>query len=397
VTTTRAAGTALAAALLVSLGARGAGAAECATLPSPIYVAGSTAAKPLLAEMGKFMAAQSPPVTIVYLGQGSCAGVEAVLSGTPLMGSGTSALRYWDATGLEVSCDITGGSVLAHIGISDVFAQTCFQLSGGLPASVADYLGPVQAMTFVAHKLSAEKTISAEAAYNVFGFGADSGVAPWTDATLIIRRDSLSGTQRMIGAAIDVPAEKWKGIGATSSGDLLQRLGAAAIPDRSLGILSADIAQDNLATVKLLAYQHFGQSCAIYPDSRESSNDKANVRSGQYPIWGPLHFLIRLNGSGYPANTKAGEIVGYMAGTRPTPAGLDLIKVAAQRHVVPQCAMRVKRTQEAGPATPFAPPGACGCYYEKVATGATTCRVCTTASECPTTAPVCGYGYCEPQ
>ena len=45
------------------------------------------------------------------------------------------------------------------------------------------------------------------------------------------------------------------------------------------------------------------------------------------------------------------------------------MKIEAQRHVIPQCAMRVKRTQEMGAATPFAPPGACGCYYEKVATG----------------------------
>jgi ABC-type phosphate transport system substrate-binding protein len=393
---TATASTALAA-LLVSAAARPGAATECSSLPTPIYVAGSTAAKPLLAEIGKFMAAQALPATIVYSGQGSCAGVDAILSGTTLSGSGTTALKYWDATGLELSCDITGAAPLAQIGISDVFAQTCFQLPGGLPSSVADYLGPVQAMTFVAHRSSTEKTISAEAAYNVFGFGAQSGVPPWTDDTLIIRRDSLSGTQRMVGSAIGVPPEKWKGIQSTSSGDLLARLGAAAIPDRSIGILSADVAQDNLATVKILAYQHFGQSCALFPDSRENSNDKANVRSGQYPIWGPLHFLIRLNGSGYPANPRAGEIAGYLAGTRPTPAGLDLINVAAQRHVVPQCAMRVKRTQEAATPAPFAPPGACGCTYELIATGGTTCKPCGTSAECPKATPVCSYGYCEPQ
>jgi ABC-type phosphate transport system substrate-binding protein len=384
-------------ALLLTMGARRAAATECASLPSPIYVAGSTAAKPFLAEIGKFMAGQTPPVTIIYLGEGSCAGVDAILSGTPLLGAGAAALKYWDATGLEVSCDITGSSVLAHIGISDVFAQTCFPLPGGLPTSVADVLGPVQAMTFVAHKASVEKAISAEAAYNVFGFGAQSGVAPWTDDTLIIRRDALSGTQRMIASAIGVPAERWKGIESSSSGDLLTRLGAAAIPDRSIGILSADVAQDNRATVKVLGYQHFGQSCALFPDSRETSNDKANVRSGRYPIWGPLHVLIRLNGSGYPANARAGEVAGYLAGTRPTPAALDLIRVGALRHVVPQCAMRVERSQETGAVTPFAPSGACGCYYEKVATGATTCKPCATAAECPTAAPVCSYGYCEAQ
>ena len=56
------------------------------------------------------MAAQTPPTTVVYLGGGSCAGVDAILSGTPIMGSGTSALSYWDSTGAELKCDITSAS-----------------------------------------------------------------------------------------------------------------------------------------------------------------------------------------------------------------------------------------------------------------------------------------------
>ena len=72
-----------------------------------------------------------------------------------------------------------------------MFASTCFQLPGGLPATVADTLGPVQAMAFVAHRSSSERAISAEAAYYVYGFGAQSPVAPWTHEGLIFRRDDL--------------------------------------------------------------------------------------------------------------------------------------------------------------------------------------------------------------
>ena len=390
--------TTLFAGLLVAFGARAAGAAECAALPTPVFATGSTAAKPLLAENGKIMAAQTPPTTVVYLGGGSCTGVDAILSGTPIMGSGTSALSYWDSTGAELKCDITSASgVTAHIGISDVFATTCFMLPGGLPASVSDVLGPVQAMTFVAHRISLEKAISAEAAYNIYGFGGQSGVPPWTFEGLIFRRDALSGTQAMIATAIGVPADRWKGTPTTSSSDLLTRLGMANFPNQSIGILSAEVAQDNRSTVKVLAYQNFGQTCAIFPDSSESANDKANVRSGQYPIWGPLHLFVKLNASGYPVNAKAGEVVGTLAGTRPAPAGLDLVKIEAQRHAVPQCAMRVRRTQEMGPAMSFTPPAACGCYYEAVATNSTTCKPCATATECPASAPACSYGYCEAQ
>ncbi len=381
--------------LCASLGARGAAATECGTLPGPVYVTGSTAAKPLLVEIGRLMAGQTPPVTVIYLGQGSCTGVDAILSGTPLGGTG---LSYWDSAGLELTCDITGvvGAV-PHVGISDVFATTCFQLPGGLPPSVADVLGPVQAMTFVAQKTSRERAISAEAAYYVFGFGARSSVAPWLYEESIFRRDALSGTQRMIAAAIGVPAERWRGTATTGSGDMLMRVGMANVPDQSIGILSAEVAQDNRGTVKVLAYQHSGQSCAVFPDSAEGSNDKANVRSGQYAIWGPLHLFMRLNTSGYPANAKAGEVVGYLAGTRPTPPGIDLVTIEAQRHAIPQCAMRVRRTQEMGPATPFAPAGACGCAYEKVANGSTRCKPCVSSTECPASAPVCSYGYCEAQ
>ena len=60
--------TTLFAGLLVAFGARAAGAVECAALPTPVFATGSTAAKPLLAEIGKIMAAQSPPTTVVYLG-----------------------------------------------------------------------------------------------------------------------------------------------------------------------------------------------------------------------------------------------------------------------------------------------------------------------------------------
>jgi hypothetical protein len=391
-------GPALLAGVACALGARTAAAVECVALPTPVYVTGSTAAKPLLAEIGKLMAAQTPPATVVYYGVGSCAGPDAILSGTPIVNTTAGAFTYWDANGVEVKCDISSASgVVAHVGISDVFASTCFQLPGGLPATVADTLGPVQAMAFVAHKSSSEKVISAEAAYYVYGFGAQSPVAPWTHEGLIFRRDDVSGTQRMIAAAIGVPPQRWKGTATTSSGDLVTRLGTANFPDQSLGILSAEVAQDNRGTVKVLAYQHFGQTCAVYPDSDEMANDKANVRSGRYPIWGPLHIFTRLNASGAPQNAKAGEVIGYLAGTRPAPAGLDLVKLEAQRHAIPQCAMRVRRTQEMGPALPFAPESPCGCYYETVAAGLTTCKPCVTSAECPASAPQCSYGFCEAQ
>src|SRR5512138_3383601 len=83
---------------------RSALAANCADLPSPVYVTGSTAARPLLVEISRYLSSQTPPITVVYLGQGSCAGVDAILNATPLKGEG--AFSTWDSTGGEARCDV---------------------------------------------------------------------------------------------------------------------------------------------------------------------------------------------------------------------------------------------------------------------------------------------------
>jgi len=382
---------------LVTIGwldTRPAAAADCADLPSPVFVTGSTAAKPILMQLARYLGSLAAPITIVYQGQGSCLGVDAVLSATLLQG--TAVFSTWDSSGTEVKCDVSEVSpVVADIGVSDVFASTCFSLPGGLPTNVADFLGPVQAMTFVTRKGSPEMSISAEAAYNIFGFGNNSGVAPWDDETAIFKRDALSGTQQMIAAAIGVPAVKWRGTGTTGSSDLQNKLVGAMPVEKTLGILAADVAQDNRALLNILAYQHTGQRCGYYPDRDANSNEKQNVRDGHYAIWGPMHFLTRIDGNGVAIKRAAAEVIGYLAGTKTAPAQLDLVAFEAQHHVVSPCAMRVKRDRELGPMTPFTAESACGCYYEKMANGSTACTPCTRSSDCPVQTATCSYGYCE--
>jgi hypothetical protein len=217
----------VAAVLAIHALARPARADDCATLDNPIFITGSTAVKPFLAEIAKILASGTPPVTIAYLGQGSCT--------VPV-----------------------AAPVLADIGASDVFATTCRKLPGGLPSNVGDFLGPVQPMTFVVPKASHESSISAEAAYYVYGFGADSGVEPWTAETAIFQRDANSGTQRMVAAAIGIDADRWRGTPTTGSDDLKTKVSTSADPTRAIGILSTDVAQENRAILDVLAYQHFG-------------------------------------------------------------------------------------------------------------------------------------------
>jgi ABC-type phosphate transport system substrate-binding protein len=381
------------AATAVVAASRPAGAITCDTLPGPLYISGSTAIGTLVGEIGKVLAEEpTPDTTVIYLGAGSCNGIDAILNGTPLAGSA----EYWDATGTQQACDLPAGQV-ADIGVSDVFPSTCTPLPDGLPSDIGEFRGPVQAMTFVAPHASTEEAISAQAAYCIFGLGDASGVSPWTDTSIIFQRDQTSGTQRMIAKAIGVDPAAWMGTATVSSSDMLAKVVGASPAQGALGVLVADVGETNRATLTTLAYQHFDQDCGYYPDKTPSSHEKQNVRDGHYAIWGPLHLLSKLNGQGYPVKASARDVIGYITGTKPPPGGLDLIALEAQGHVIPQCAMRVSRTDEIGPLASYAPSGACGCYYDAVTDGSSDCATCSNPSACPADAPACNYGYCETQ
>jgi hypothetical protein len=165
--------------------------------------------------------------------------------------------------------------------------------------------------------------------------------------------------------------------------------------DKALGIVATDVADKQRSAVKILGYQHYGQSCAFWPDSSTTSFDKANVRDGHYPIWGPLHMLARTSG-GNVTNEKAKKVIDYLSGTA-APEGFDLIQLEAKGGVVPQCAMRVARTKDGGELMSFMPDKSCSCKYTAEATGAAPadCKGCEKNDDCPASAPVCNYKFCE--
>jgi ABC-type phosphate transport system substrate-binding protein len=367
---------------------------DCSTLPNPVFVAGSSASKLFVASVAAELRQQTPPITVVYQSQGSCAGVNLLSSDTNGTLTGTGVIFGNDGKDIPGGCALTGNPV--DVGVSDVYAVTCGV--DKLPANVKDFYGPVQAMTFVVPMASSQSIISAEAAYLVYGFGNDSEVSPWTDETKIEQRSATSGTQQMIASYIKVPAAKFKGHPNMGSGDLVTSLAASATAgnaDSAIGILATDSADKNRASLKILGYQHYNQSCAYWPDSTATAFDKANVRDGHYPIWGPLHMLSRTeNGEVSSPNVK--KLLAYLTGAE-TPTGFDLIQVEAKNGVVPGCAMRVARTKDGGDLMSFMPDKSCECKFIKEATGAApdSCKSCDMSSDCPSSAPVCNYNFCE--
>jgi hypothetical protein len=371
--------------------------APCSSLPSPIYVTGSSTPKNVLAGLAQAWAATQ---TIVYASPGSCAAWDAILNGTPTTGTAT----YWDATGTAQTCTLDPAGNAADLGLSDVFVASCpasYGFPSSLPSGVGDFFGPVQVVGFVVPTASSQTLLSVKAAYFLYGFPQGGQVAPWANTNNdanILQGGTGSTPLMMLAPAIGVPLPKWQGTVVSGSAAMLTAVANSTSPEATLGLLGADAFDANRSVIKVLAYQHTDQECAWLPDSSPTSFDKQNVRDGHYPLWGPLHMAARVDTSGNPVSPGAGALIGVLTGKTAPPAGLDLLHLEIGNHQVPACAMHVQRASELGPLSAYKPAQSCDCYFAFQATGNTTCTSCTTQSDCTgsTTCVLHGStGYCE--
>ncbi len=374
-------------------------AALCSGLGHPVVVSGSSAVQPFLPALGARLFADHQ-IHLIYNNVGSCAGVSAVTAGSP--GTVTGTANYYE-TATPVACDFDIAGNAVNIAVSDVFATSCPGVST-LADGVVDKFGPIQAITFAVPANSSALSISAEAAYLVYGFGAASNVVePWSDPTQIIFRDASSGTQAMLAVAINVPGAKWKGVSlSTGSTGVISALKAAALANKqnnAIGILSASNVEAT-PELRALAYQHYGQTCGYLPDSTSAFRDKANVRDGHYQAWGPLHLLVRPSLDS-AVNADVQLLVDELQTPSPIADPTNIIAIAASKALIPDCAMNVTRTTEIGPLMSYQPAKSCGCYYTSVAaplaTPAAECTTCTLNTDCPSARPACNYGFCEVQ
>ena len=374
------------------------------TLQNPIYAIGGSSPVPMLREAVATAPGQAnPPITFIYQSTGgACAGVNAIITPptTGLSGNAT----YWTSAGTQ-SCTFLTPGPAADLGVSNNAATLCPGVTS-LPAGVGDFLGPIQAFDFIVPFGSSESSISAEAAYFVFGFGAGSSapsypVSPWTVPKDIITRNNQSGASIIIALALGVPLADLANTtiftdGKNSAGSLSDV--ASGDVNHTLGFVSAEVAEGAAAsTIKTLAYQHYGQSCGWLPSSTSTRFDKINVRTGLYPLWSNIHFFANVDTGSppKPTNANAKQVIGWYEDTIAPPAGVDVDALTVQSGAVIECAMEVQRTTDAGPLLPYAPAAPCGCFFEANTPDGTTCQACTGNSQCPANAPQCRKGYCE--
>ena len=367
----------------------------CASRPNPIHVSASGNHKALLKQASLVLQKAASPVTIVFQSYVSCVALEQAIN----KGSATASALYWDGSGAEVQCEIPLTGVTPDAVMSDVYPSTCGVI---LPATLKDFLGPVQVMTLVTSAASTETSISAEAAYVVFGFGGQPyPVAPWTDPSFLFIRPDTAGTKLLIANAIGLPAGKWRGQPRPTAGDVLTSVSTSANPAATLGIITTELSDAYRSAVdgkqlKTLAYRHKGQSCGYFPDSSATSFDKRNVREGRYPLWGPFHVVAPVDDAGRPTNTRVGQFVDVLGRRGISEAEKKAMTDAeTAAHAVPTCAMKVARTAEMETPKPFTPDEPCGCYFESKLGAPNACVACTEDSGCSGATPRCRFGFCE--
>ena len=380
-----------------ALGAPAASAAPCADLPNPIYGLGGSATKPTLAKISQGLAALPAPntATIVYQAPGACLGIYALVNNTTITGTAS----YWDATGVEKTCDLPqGGQVIDFANMANS-AALCPLAPSPLPADIGDYEGTVNTINLFVPLASSQTSISAEAAYFVFGFGAQGQAAPWVVDNEIAIRDSNAAVQQLLGEAIRVPASKFNyGVNSLNQNGSIARVANSTQPEAAIGFSSGQAADAARGSVRTLAYQHYGQTCGYLPDSSLTSFDKKNVREGRYFIWSAQHFFAKKDPTTNTITSPAARtLIGYLTGTIALPAGFDLLRYQIEAGEIPKCAMKVWREGDLGRISPHTPDKACHGYFES-RTGGTTATACPNGpSDCSASAPACNYGYCEVQ
>jgi len=345
--------------------------------------------------------------SIFYLEKGSCDGSESIISGNVKLLKETKVAYYDETTGEAKSCTLQEDHP-ADLGLSGLFPETC---NTPLPIDVQDLLGPVNPVGFTAPATSKERAISGEAAYRVYGM-TPSGVAPWESEEFIFRRRPSSGNQTTISLTLGLENSAMRGRDSNGSSNMLKAMQRSSSPQKTIGLSSSEILDVNRASMKWLAYQHFGQPVGFYPDSEATTFDRRNVRDGHYFVWIPLHVYARVpNGDiagapnqpvvGTTRNAAAVKTLAQLMTSRipaPNPA-VDLFSALGKIGNVPQCAMRVTRTKEGAPLTPFKPSLSCACAFEAAVPNGVApagCVRCTDNTQCTDPARAsCSFGFCE--
>ncbi|HKO47917.1 MAG TPA: hypothetical protein VJV79_09350 [Polyangiaceae bacterium] len=392
-----------------------------------IYGAGGSAITATLARVALTLSKADPPILVFFADPGAQQGYNYFRDGNGAGKTG-SEFKYWlkDAD-LTAAPKCTAVDTLAGQATDFGTIGSSLALFGEtLPADTLQFFGPAQGINIIVPKASPETSISAEALYFVYGFGDASQYSgatapvPWTNKAFIIQRKSSSFVQQFIrgaiqklgGEAANFPAsfpgstltETCSPTTGDTNGGTVNCVEAAATAGQTaagIGFTSGPTADAARARVHTLAYQHAGQTAGYWPDSTPDSFDKRNIRSGQYYLWDVNQFFVKTTGSNANptldkiTNPDLRRFIGYFSGQLTPPADADVNRAISETGSIPLCAMHAQRASDFEGLSCYAPPEPCDCYFESIATGATSCTACKTDDQCGGDTPKCHFGFCE--
>ncbi len=364
---------------------------DCEALENPLLGVGGSASKPLLAKIAPQLRAAADPITLVYQAPGACFGITAYVDGTPVTGTAS----YWDADGTEQTCNFPVLGAEPDFGMLGVKGTLCEGVDE-IPAGIGEFAGPITSWSLIVPSASSQTSISAQAVYFIYGFGAALGkVSPWTVDAELYSRNATSAALIAIALAAGVPPTKFKGTDVMTNQAMISSLAMSVNPEAALGFVSTEVADLNRDSVRTLAFQAQDQTCGYWPDSTATAFDKRNVRDGHYYMWSPYQFYAPVDGEGKITDERTRRFIGFFTGEVAPPPELALLDTIIDNGNIPACAMQVWRDSEIGPLYSRQQDEPCGCYYEFRATGETTCDACTADTECPADSPTCRQGFCE--
>jgi hypothetical protein len=379
---------------------------DATMFPNPIIVAGSAGFEVTIARFAFKLAMEPSPTTIVFAGNayGSCAGIASVASGADL--AGTTGYTYTQA-GTSFNrepCTFAAGQKV-DVAASDVFYESCPNLPQPMPADLRRVTGPVQATVFIVPAPSATNTtlqyLTYQEAQALYGCGVPAApLLGISDPMAVFCANPGSGHQVTVARGIGLQPSVLASSMCVSSSDatyLMVRNVAnyplTAARGLSIGFMTVDALAAYATTVTALAFQAQGQTTAFFIDSRPDFADRRNVRDGHYTLWGYEHLFAKTSGGNL--SKQATDFIGWVTGGKTSP-GVDYVPVEGLAGLIPLCAMRVQRTSDGGPLSPYSPAEPCACAYQAIINSAIPpgCAPCVESSTCAS-GTGCHRGFCE--
>lgn len=389
-------------AMVVSLHGRASAQAvpTCASLNNVVYLQVGDTQENLMKRLGQALRNNTGhEVTLAFVLNGSCTNMTQIYKKTPVTTNffyipSTAEDPTWDPSKPELVCTPPAGGQIVDIANMIVFPTSC--PNSVPPGFVRTFTGPAQSMVMAVQRASSQTAITFEEAYFVFGFGMAGMITPWTDVSQMFIRTITKGTLLSWAAAVGVPAARWQGQKLANSAtgacntQVLCSLEQSAAPEAAIGILGAEVYDNDRTNLKSLAFRAKDQYAAYWPDSTATSRDKKNVRDGHYTVWSPTIWMDMVDQNNTP-NTEARYVVDLITNKAVTGPNPDIIAIESTVGLVPDCAMRVQREYDGGPLSLYKPAESCTCRFEDVVDHST-CAKCD-VNACAS--GVCRNDFCE--